>query len=86
MLVGRMIDDEIHEHALAVALADLDDRERRIYTARFLDDPKPKLKVLAAEFGVSQKRIHTIAERVREKVHASYAKTVALLPQVKMAA
>jgi RNA polymerase sigma-32 factor len=77
--------DEIHHHALAVALAALDDRDRRIYEARFLNEPKVKLKDLAAEFKVSQKRISVLAERAHEKVHASYERTVALLPQVKMA-
>jgi RNA polymerase sigma-32 factor len=78
--------DEIHRHALAIALAELDDRERCIFTARWLDEPKTTLKLLAAEFGVSQKRIHVIAERAREKVRVAYDQTLALSQQVKMAA
>jgi RNA polymerase sigma-32 factor len=77
----RRHEEEIHEHALAVALAELDDRERRIFTARFIDDPKVILKFLAAEFSVSQKHISTIAEQAKDKVRASYERTVALFDE-----
>jgi DNA-directed RNA polymerase sigma subunit (sigma70/sigma32) len=79
----RMHNEEIHDHATAVALAELDDRERRIFETRFLDAGtlKVKLKDLAAEFKVSIPMIHKIAERAREKVRASYNRTIESMPQ-----
>jgi RNA polymerase sigma-32 factor len=78
----RMHNEEIHDHATAVALAELDDRERRIFEARFLEDDElqVKFKDLAAEFKVSIPMTHKIAERAREKVRASYTRTIESMP------
>jgi RNA polymerase sigma-32 factor len=58
--------------AVSDVLAVLDDRERRIFEARWrTNDGGAKLKHLAAEFEVSIPRIHQIADRAYEKVRAA---------------
>jgi RNA polymerase sigma-32 factor len=81
-MLGRDQADNIHRHGLALALAELDDRERRIYEGRFLEDGELQVsfKDLAAEFNVSIPMTHKIAKRAREKVRASYNRTIASMP------
>jgi RNA polymerase sigma-32 factor len=53
---------------LAAAMAELNDRERRIFEARRLADEPATLEDLSAEFGVSRERIRQIEVRAFEKV------------------
>jgi RNA polymerase sigma-32 factor len=54
--------------ALGEALTVLNDRERRIFTARQLTDEPSTLEDLADEFGVSRERIRQIEVRAFDKV------------------
>ncbi len=53
---------------LGTAMESLNDRERRIFTARRLIDEPLTLEELSAEFGVSRERIRQIEVRAFEKV------------------
>jgi RNA polymerase sigma-32 factor len=53
---------------LTAALATLNDREKRIFEARRLQDDPATLEDLSAEFGVSRERIRQIEVRAFEKV------------------
>jgi RNA polymerase sigma-32 factor len=53
---------------LETAMESLNDRERRIFTARRLADDPLTLEELSAEFGVSRERIRQIEVRAFEKV------------------
>ncbi|MGO9485146.1 MAG: sigma-70 family RNA polymerase sigma factor, partial [Rhodomicrobium sp.] len=53
---------------LEVAMEGLNDRERRIFTARRLSDDPLTLEELSSEFGVSRERIRQIEVRAFEKV------------------
>jgi len=53
---------------LSNALEDLNDRERRIFTARRLEDDPMTLEELSQEFGVSRERVRQIEVRAFEKV------------------
>ncbi|MDP3314892.1 MAG: RNA polymerase sigma factor RpoH [Devosia sp.] len=55
---------------LAQAMQTLNDRERRIFTARRLQDPPSLLEDLARDFGVSRERVRQIEVRAFEKVQA----------------
>jgi len=55
---------------LAQAMQILNGRERRIFTARRLQDPPALLEELAQEFGVSRERIRQIEVRAFDKVQA----------------
>ena len=57
--------------ALKSAIATLNARERRIFTARRLTDEPPTLEELAAEHGVSHERIRQIEQRAFQKVQAA---------------
>ena len=57
--------------ALKNAIAKLNPRERRIFTARRLTDDPATLEELAAEYGVSRERIRQIEERAFQKVKAA---------------
>jgi RNA polymerase sigma-32 factor len=53
------------------AIAGLNPRERRIFTARWLTDETPTLEELAAEYGVSRERVRQIEQRAFQKVRAA---------------
>ena len=53
---------------LSNALEDLNERERRIFTARRLDEDPLTLEQLSQEFGVSRERVRQIEVRAFEKV------------------
>jgi len=53
---------------LAQAMQTLNDREKRIFTARRLQDPPALLDELAQEYGVSRERVRQIEVRAFEKV------------------
>jgi len=53
---------------LANALTVLNDREKRIFTARRLDEDPLTLEALSEEFGVSRERVRQIEVRAFEKV------------------
>jgi RNA polymerase sigma-32 factor len=61
-----------HRHrALNNAIAKLNPRERRIFTARRLTDEPATLEELAAEHGVSRERVRQIEQRAFQKVKAA---------------
>jgi RNA polymerase sigma-32 factor len=61
-----------HRHqALKKAVAALNPRERRIFTARRLTDEPLKLEELAAENGISRERVRQIELRAFQKVKAA---------------
>jgi RNA polymerase sigma-32 factor len=53
---------------LSGALGDLNDRERRIFTARRLAEEPVTLEELSTEFGISRERVRQIEVRAFEKV------------------
>jgi RNA polymerase sigma-32 factor len=59
------------------AMEGLNDRERRIFTARRLADDPLTLEELSAEFGVSRERIRQIEVRAFEKVQKAVQKAAA---------
>jgi RNA polymerase sigma-32 factor len=62
-------DEKDHRHKALVAAIDvLNDRERRIFEARYLADEPLTLEDLAAQFNVSRERIRQIEARAFEKV------------------
>ncbi len=62
------------ELATTGALDALDDRERRIVVARYLEPPVP-FKELAVELAVSTTRIHQIQERAFAKLAKAAARS-----------
>jgi RNA polymerase sigma-32 factor len=65
--------------ALADALEVLNDRERRIFQARRLEDEPVTLEDLAVEFGVSRERVRQIEVRAFEKVQKAVKNRVAAM-------
>jgi RNA polymerase sigma-32 factor len=64
-----------HRHqALNNALAKLNPRERRIFTARWLTEESATLEELAAEHGVSRERVRQIEQRAFRKVKLAMQK------------
>jgi len=73
-----LADKEELEHRrgyLSEALEALNDRERRIFTARRLTDNPMTLEELSHEFGVSRERIRQIEVRAFEKVQKAVQKS-----------
>ena len=66
---GRL--EDLHDMLDRAAGRLSDPRERHIFRARFLTDPRTKLKHLACEYGVSEVRIHQLGERAKNKVIAT---------------
>ncbi len=62
---------------LRSALGDLNDREKRVFTARRLADDPLTLEELSTEFGVSRERIRQIEVRAFEKVQKAVQKAAA---------
>jgi len=61
--------ETLKSRGLAVALAGLDDRSRRIIEARWLAESRPRtLHQLAGEFGVSAERIRQIEAKAMQKM------------------
>jgi RNA polymerase sigma-32 factor len=61
--------ETLRAEGLAQALADLDDRSRRIIEARWLNESEPRtLHELADEFGVSAERIRQIEAKALQKM------------------
>jgi RNA polymerase sigma-32 factor len=66
--------EHLHSAGLAQALANLDERSRRIVEARWLrEDDGATLHELAAEFKVSAERIRQIEQKALGKMHAQLA-------------
>jgi RNA polymerase sigma-32 factor len=65
--------------ALNDALTVLNERERRIFEARRLNDEPMTLEDLAAEFGVSRERVRQIEVRAFEKVQKAVKNRVAAM-------
>jgi len=72
--------------ALRGALAVLNDRERRIFEARRLQDDPSTLEELSEEFGVSRERVRQIEVRAFEKVQAAVRDGLAKIEAVPAAA
>jgi RNA polymerase sigma-32 factor len=72
---------------LEAAMENLNERERRIFTARRLADEPMTLEELSAEFNVSRERIRQIEVRAFEKVQKAVQKaaTKAETPRVSVA-
>ncbi|WP_342360772.1 RNA polymerase sigma factor RpoH [Terrarubrum flagellatum] len=62
--------------ALKTALGVLNDRERRIFEARRLQDDPMTLEDLASEFGVSRERVRQIEVRAFEKVQKAVREAI----------
>jgi RNA polymerase sigma-32 factor len=78
---GRVLEhaqiDRIRTEGLAGALANLDDRSRRIIEARWLrEDGGSTLHELAGEFGVSAERIRQIEVQAMKKLRLAMAEAV----------
>ena len=69
--------ERLRESCLARALANLDERSRRIVEARWLADDSATLHDLAAEFGVSAERIRQIEQKAMQKIKAEISAAVA---------
>jgi RNA polymerase sigma-32 factor len=65
--------------ALSAALDVLNERERRIFQARRLNDDPVTLEELAVEFGVSRERVRQIEVRAFEKVQKAVKNRVAAM-------
>lgn len=63
--------------ALTDALAELGDRERRIFAARRLADNPISLEILSSEFGISRERVRQIELRAYEKIRARVKSRIA---------
>ena len=62
--------------ALKQALTVLNDRERRIFEARRLQEEPTTLEDLASEFGVSRERVRQIEVRAFEKVQKAVREAI----------
>jgi RNA polymerase sigma-32 factor len=70
----RTQSERLQSEGMATALAALDDRSRRIITARWLTESEPKtLHELADEFGVSAERIRQIEAKAMQKMKVHLA-------------
>ncbi len=72
--IERIQSERLQSEGMATALAALDDRSRRIITARWLTESEPKtLHELADEFGVSAERIRQIEAKAMQKMKGQLA-------------
>ncbi len=65
--------ERLRDRGLAMALASLDERSRRIVEARWLVDDTATLHDLADEFGVSAERIRQIEQKAMQKIKTTIA-------------
>ncbi|MCB1475775.1 MAG: RNA polymerase factor sigma-32, partial [Rhodobiaceae bacterium] len=65
---------EMRRGLLADAIKGLNDREKRIFTARRLSEDPMTLEALSEEFGVSRERVRQIEVRAFEKVQQAVQK------------
>jgi len=63
VVVTKQDNESARDRQLTLALGELDDRARDIIQRRWLDDDKPTLHDLAAEYGVSAERIRQIEKK-----------------------
>ncbi|MGE0845345.1 MAG: RNA polymerase sigma factor RpoH [Flavobacteriaceae bacterium] len=70
---------DMRREMLGEALKTLNDREKRIFTARRLSDDPLTLEALSEEFGVSRERVRQIEVRAFEKVQKAVQKSAAEL-------
>jgi len=69
--------ERLRDRGLALALANLDERSRRIVEARWLSEETATLHDLAAEFGVSAERIRQIEQKAMQKIKAAITAEIA---------
>jgi len=70
------------KHLLNDAMTTLNDRERRILTARRLQDEPITLEDLSQEYGISRERVRQIENRAFAKLQSSVSKAMAALQAV----
>ena len=76
-LYEREQGEELKSRGLALALAELDERSRRIIKARWLAESQPRtLHQLADEFGVSAERIRQIEAKAMQKMKKAMAEYI----------
>ena len=75
--LGKNQELERRRDFLKNAMKDLNDREKRIFTARRLSEDTITLEDLSSEFGVSRERIRQIEVRAFEKVQKAVQKSAA---------
>jgi RNA polymerase sigma-32 factor len=66
---------DLRKSYLAAAMGSLNERERRVFEARRLQDDPATLEDLSTEFGVSRERIRQIEVRAFEKVQKAVQKS-----------
>jgi RNA polymerase sigma-32 factor len=76
-IVAEQDETDCRRKALAGAMVVLNDRERRIFEARYLVDEPLTLEGLALEFNVSRERVRQIELRAFEKVRKATRNLVA---------
>jgi len=76
VMVLRNDNEATRETRLVTALAKLDDRARDIVQRRWLDEDKPTLHDLAAEYGVSAERIRQIEKKALTDMKRALGKDV----------
>jgi len=76
-MLGKSQELERRRDFLKKAMKGLNEREKRIFTARRLSEDTITLKDLSTEFGVSRERIRQIEVRAFEKVQKSVHKAAA---------
>jgi RNA polymerase sigma-32 factor len=76
-IVAEQDEKDCRHKALTGAIDVLDDRERRIFEARYLADEPLTLEDLALEFNVSRERIRQLEARAFEKVRKAATRSVA---------
>jgi len=86
VIVAEQDEKEHRYKALAAAIDVLDDRERRIFEARYLTDEPHTLEELAAEFNVSRERIRQIEARAFERVRKAAKAQAAQAPAAMLEA
>ncbi len=76
-MLAKASSETAQQNQLQEALVSLDDRSRDIIKRRWLDEEKPTLHELAAEYGVSAERIR----QIEKKALGTMKNTLAVIPQ-----
>ena len=70
VVVDAQQQQSVAQRDITAALGELDDRSRDIMARRWLNEDKPTLHELAAEYGISAERIRQIETRAMQKMKA----------------
>ena len=79
MILAASEEFENRRKVLALALSVLNNRERRIFEARWLAEEPTTLKEIADEFGISRERVRQIGVYAFEKVQKAVKNRVAVM-------